>query len=67
MKPNVTPIERAFELARSGQCRSTTEIKQALKSEGYVVETLTGATLLKQLRGMISAHAPAESENASSH
>ncbi|NGP17998.1 hypothetical protein [Devosia aurantiaca] len=60
MKPHVTPIERAFELARSGQCRSTTEIKKALKSEGYVIETLTGATLLKQLRNTILAHGGGE-------
>ena len=67
MKPNVTPIERAFELARSGKCHSTTEIKQVLKHEGYVVETLTGATLLKQLRSLISAHAVPPSANPSTH
>ncbi|QQR40237.1 hypothetical protein [Devosia rhizoryzae] len=63
MKPHVTPIERAFELARSGQCRSTTEIKKALKSEGYMIETLTGATLLKQLRNTILAHGGGETIN----
>ncbi|MBD8066308.1 hypothetical protein IC608_12590 [Devosia sp. PTR5] len=57
MKPNVTPLERAFELARSGKCRSMTEIKSALKTEGYDIATLSGGTLAKQLRGLIAAHA----------
>lgn len=65
MKPHVTPIERAFELARSGQCRSTTEIKKALKTEGYLIETLTGATLLKQLRNTILAHGGGDTINVS--
>ncbi|KKB08591.1 hypothetical protein VE26_00365 [Devosia chinhatensis] len=57
MKPNMTPIERAFELARSGKCRTLTEIKSALKSEGYELATVTGGTLAKQLRGLMVAHA----------
>ncbi|WP_160297763.1 DUF116 domain-containing protein [Devosia chinhatensis] len=53
----MTPIERAFELARSGKCRTLTEIKSALKSEGYELATVTGGTLAKQLRGLMVAHA----------
>jgi len=57
MKQNVTPIERAFELARSGKCRTLTDIKAALKGEGYDLATLTGGALAKQLRGVIAAQA----------
>ncbi len=57
MKPYIDPIERAFTLARSGKFKSTSEIKSALKAEGYDIATLTGSTLLKQLRGLIAEHA----------
>jgi len=55
MKPNLSPIERAFELARSGQCQSIGEVKTALKAEGYDVSTITGGVLSKQLRQLIEA------------
>lgn len=57
MKSDSTPIERAFELARSGKCQSFTEIKSALKAEGYDTATLTGGILSKQLRQLIAASA----------
>ena len=33
--PNITTLERAFQLARSGQCSTLDDIKQRLKAEGY--------------------------------
>ncbi|MGV9010709.1 hypothetical protein [Brevundimonas sp.] len=31
----ISAMERAFELARSGRCRSVRDVKQALKKEGF--------------------------------
>ena len=56
MTKDLTSIERAFELARSGKCRSFSEIKAALKAEGYDTATITGGTLSKQLRQLIAAN-----------
>jgi hypothetical protein len=49
-KPSV--IERAFELARSGDIQQFDEIPPALIGEGYadVHQQLGGATIRKQLR-----------------
>ncbi len=49
-----SPIERAFELAKSGKCRTTKEVCDCLRREGYSVRQVTGPTLLKQLRAMIT-------------
>jgi hypothetical protein len=54
MQSNVTPIERAFDLARSGTCRTVADIKDRLKLEGYRVEQVTGPELHKQLRTLMS-------------
>jgi hypothetical protein len=48
--PNTTPIERAFELARSGRCQTTADIKQHLRQEGYSTHSIIGPLLMKQLR-----------------
>jgi hypothetical protein len=53
MEPNITVLERAFQLARSGICRNVSDIKRKLSSEGYQVDAVTGGALLKQLRGII--------------
>lgn len=53
MKPNVTPVERAFQLARSGEMHSVEEIKRALATEGYSANQITGRTLAVQLRALI--------------
>lgn len=45
-----TVIERAFELARSGQYAGVHEIRKQLLAERFVVLQLTGPVLLKQLR-----------------
>lgn len=57
MDQNKTSLERAFDLARSGDCRSVTEIRARLKSEGYNEADISGGSLLKQLRALIDASA----------
>jgi len=51
--PNTTPIERAFDLARSGQCRTTADIEKLLRDEGYPAGALIGPVLMRQLRELI--------------
>jgi len=48
-----TPLERAFELAKSGRCRSVDEIRRVLQAEGYGTLQLEGPLLRKQLRDFI--------------
>jgi hypothetical protein len=48
-------LERAFELARTGQYLSVEDLKKKLRAEGYSIATITGPTLLKQLRELIKA------------
>ncbi|CAA9519909.1 MAG: hypothetical protein AVDCRST_MAG23-128 [uncultured Sphingosinicella sp.] len=49
-------LERAFELARSGSCRSVAELELRLKREGYeaAASHLRGQSIRKQLRAMVS-------------
>lgn len=49
MKPNVSAIERAFELAATGIYQSVDEIKVALHKEGYAHDQVEGPLLYKQL------------------
>ena len=46
-------VERAFELARSGDYASITALRDQLRAEGYNQNLLEGPTLLKQLRELI--------------
>jgi hypothetical protein len=55
--PNITPVERAFELARSGRCKTTGDIQLRLKAEGYSADQVIGPTLLKQLRAVMDGKA----------
>jgi hypothetical protein len=52
-------IARAFELARSGQYRTLSEVQKALKREGFfsVEEHLRGGSIRKQLKEMFVASA----------
>jgi hypothetical protein len=50
MDQNVTSIERAFQLAKSGDCASISDIKKSLQRDGYTAGQITGPLLLKQLR-----------------
>ena len=47
-----TTLERAYELAREGRCRTVSDIKQALSSEGFdrIQDSLYGPTLSAALR-----------------
>ena len=71
MEPTKPIIERAFELARAGSCRSVNDVRQALRREGYegVHAHLHGTTINRQITGLIKAGpvtaAPAEDEPAS--
>jgi hypothetical protein len=53
MTPNVSSMERAFELARSGRFRTTTEIKMRLRKEGYLSDSVDGRTLLTHLNALM--------------
>ena len=59
-----TTLERAYELAREGRCRTVSDIKQALSSEGFdrIQDSLYGPTLSAALRKLCQDHyvAPAE-------
>ena len=57
MDPNTTPLERAFQLARSGQHASVDAIRKQLHKEGYSTSQLFGPALRKQLRELIDAAA----------
>ena len=48
--PTVSPLERACQLARSGRCRSTAEILQALKDEGDDRRLVIGPYLMRRLQ-----------------
>lgn len=48
-----TTLERAFELARAGKCRTVTELRLKLRSEGFDVDQITGPRLLKQLNAIL--------------
>jgi hypothetical protein len=48
-------IERAFQLARTGQYASIDDLKKKLRAEGYSVATITGPILLRQLRELTKA------------
>jgi len=53
-------IERAFQLARSGQCRSMADIHQQLRREGFIQiqEHLSGRLIKSQLTRLINDAAP---------
>jgi hypothetical protein len=55
MEPNITPIERAFSLARSGRYLNISEIRDRLRAEGYFIDTIIGPHLSEQLKATIAA------------
>jgi hypothetical protein len=55
MDHNVTVIERAFQLAKSGDYPTVAAIKKRLMTEGYSIGQITGRTLSKQLTALIQA------------
>jgi len=52
MDPNMTSLERAFELARSGVCATVSEIRHRLFAEGYAADQIDGPHLIRQLRAL---------------
>jgi hypothetical protein len=57
MDHKISALERAFQLARSGQVANIEEIKLKLKREGYEVNAAAygGQSLRSQLRELIKA------------
>ena len=53
MDQNLTALERAFHLAKSGRVRDLEEIRMLLRREGYNVSQLQGPLLRLQLRRLI--------------
>lgn len=53
-----TTLERAYALAREGRCRTVSDIKQALASEGFdrIQDSLYGPTLSADLRKLCQKH-----------
>lgn len=53
-----TTLERAYELARSGSCRTVGDIKTKLQQEGYerVQDRLYGGSLTSALRKLCTAN-----------
>jgi hypothetical protein len=60
MKPNVSTIERAFEIANSGEVQEVADIVRMLKSEGYNERQIEGRQLRDQLKEGIKASARSE-------
>jgi hypothetical protein len=54
MKPKLTAIERAFELAGSGKVTTVEAIRLQSKREGYEQGGLVGKALVSQLRRIIA-------------
>jgi hypothetical protein len=57
MDPNRTSLERAFELARSGDCATVSEIRHRLLVEGYAADQIDGPHLIRQLRMLCESSA----------
>ena len=53
MEPNVTPLERAFQLAKTGRYVDVGEIKLRLKQEGYAQDQVQARSLNRQLQELI--------------
>ena len=63
---STSPLERAFELAKSGKYATVDEIKIQLGKEGYSNSQVTGRQLTQQLRALIAtAHGSASKEATS--
>jgi hypothetical protein len=55
MDQHMTALERAFQLAKSGQVEGVADITAALKQEGYRIDQMQGPQLFAQLRRLIGA------------
>jgi hypothetical protein len=50
-----TTLERAFELARTGEYGNVSEIKARLQGEGYAPSQLEGPSLVRQIKALCTA------------
>jgi len=55
-----TTIERAYQLAKSGECPTVDAIKLRLRAEGFAEKQLIGPVLLADLRRLCVAARPTE-------
>ena len=55
MTDRPTALERAFQLARSGDYANLSALKDQLRLEGHPTNQIEGATLMKQLRDLLKA------------
>lgn len=58
MITQLTPLERAFDLARSGECACVSDLRKRLRDEGYSDAQVEGPTLTRQLRRLLTAAKP---------
>ena len=54
MDHNVSVIERAFQIAKSGGCENVAAVVRALKKEGFSTTQVVGGSLTKQLTRLIT-------------
>lgn len=50
MDGSKSTLERAFELAKSGECKGLDELRKKLKAEGYSESQIMGNSLIGHLR-----------------
>ena len=55
MIAQLTPLERAFDLARSGECDQVSDLRKRLRLEGYSDAQVDGPSLIRQLRQLLLA------------
>ncbi len=54
MSSRPTTLERAFDLARSGDCHTIPELRKRLKAEGHSEQQISGSVLMRQLRELFA-------------
>jgi hypothetical protein len=55
---SVTALERAFQIAKSGDCKSVSDLRKQLRKEGYSLDKITGRTLCGLSRPPAATAAP---------
>jgi hypothetical protein len=58
----LTALERAFELAKSGDYATVGDVTKQLKAEGFATSQITGPSLSRQLRELCTQAVAAKSE-----
>jgi predicted membrane GTPase involved in stress response len=54
MNLKLTAVERAFQLAGSGEVATLSDLRARLRREGYDLNHIVGPALLRQLRTLIA-------------